>query len=264
MTHLHSTQERIRAVRRRESVDGAEILRIDPAAVLPDRDAVLRELAIANEERLSPEATELLDAALAEAERTTPEVRALLHVAGSEELEELFWAPNLHVHPSPLEQVLRGASHLALYAATLGAPICSRIREYFAAGDYPRGFFLDTVASMMADGAGSLLERYFEDIQAAADPSMEPTVVLGYSPGYCGWRLEAQRPLFRLLRPERIGLRLNESCLMDPIKSVSGILAGGPPRIHFFRNDYGFCADCRTKSCLRRMQALQRRFPQAR
>ncbi|GAB4247310.1 MAG: hypothetical protein Kow00109_23400 [Acidobacteriota bacterium] len=251
------------AVRREGAAGDVEILSIDPAAVLPDRDAVLRELAIANEERLSNEAAALLDAALEEASRLATAIPAVLRPIANRDLDDLFRPPELHQHPSPLEQVFDGAGDLAAYAATLGAPICSRIREHFAAGDYPRGFYLDTIASLMADAAGDLLEHYFEWLLRKAGGG-EETAALGYSPGYCGWRLEAQRPLFRVLGPERIGLHLNESFLMDPIKSISGILAAGPPEIHFFRNDYDFCADCRTQSCLRRMRALQRRFPEAR
>jgi hypothetical protein len=35
---------------------------------------------------------------------------------------------------------------------------------------------------------------------------------------------------------------------------VSGVLAAGAPDIHRFAPGYEFCADCRTKTCLGRVQ----------
>jgi hypothetical protein len=31
----------------------------------------------------------------------------------------------------------------------------------------------------------------------------------------------------------------------------------GPAEIHEFDNDYGFCSECRTKDCRRRLQAVR-------
>jgi hypothetical protein len=65
-----------------------------------------------------------------------------------------------------------------------------------------------------------------------------------------------QRALFAFIGAEAIGVTLNESCLMDPLKSVSGVLAAGPADIHRFAPVYAFCADCRTKACVGRIRAL--------
>ena len=48
-----------------------------------------------------------------------------------------------------------------------------------------------------------------------------------YSPGYCGWHVSQQQLLFSMLPPSPCGVRLNDSSLMYPIKSVSGIIAVG-------------------------------------
>jgi hypothetical protein len=83
--------------------------------------------------------------------------------------------------------------------------------------------------------------------------------VLPYSPGYCGWHISGQRALFRHLEPERIGITLNTSFLMQPLKSVSGVLVVGDPRIHEFDNDFDFCAECATLDCRARIGSVSGR-----
>ena len=77
------------------------------------------------------------------------------------------------------------------------------------------------------------LDRYPESTKR--DKSLLHTIVYGvlrYSPGYCGWHVSGQINLFNTLTPEKIGITLGESCLMNPLKSVSGVLVAGPPNIH--------------------------------
>jgi hypothetical protein len=115
---------------------------------------------------------------------------------------------------------------------------------------------LDSVASAATDRLAELLAARGR-IEASDDAGGE-SVTLGYSPGYCGWHVSGQRALFAFLRPETIGVTLNASCLMDPLKSVSGVLAAGPPEIHRFSPGYPFCADCRDKPCLGRIRSQSR------
>jgi hypothetical protein len=83
--------------------------------------------------------------------------------------------------------------------------------------------------------------------------------VLPYSPGYCGWTVRGQKNLFERLGPEQMGVTLNDSCLMTPIKSVSGVLVAGPGEIHSIRPDFAFCDECRTHACGARMASVLQR-----
>jgi hypothetical protein len=80
--------------------------------------------------------------------------------------------------------------------------------------------------------------------------------ILRYSPGYCGWNLTGQRALFAALGPEEIGIHLTDSCLMEPVKSISGVMVMGPADIHRFTDDYSFCLTCPTHDCRRRIKGL--------
>ena len=104
-----------------------------------------------------------------------------------------------------------------------------------------------------------LVERHFLESLSRATPAQgedSPAQALRYSPGYCGWHVSGQRALFAALRPAEIGLALRESCLMDPLKSISGVLVSGAPRIHDFVDDYPFCAECAERACRDRIASL--------
>jgi len=157
--------------------------------------------------------------------------------------------------PSPLAEIFPRASSLVLFAATVGAPVGERIAALFDAGDFALGAALDAAASEGTELAGVFLERAVLR-EAREKGAARETRVLRYSPGYCGWNLTGQRALFSALDPGAIGIRLNARCLMDPLKSISGVMVLGPAGIHDFDNDYGFCAACRTKDCRTRVRNL--------
>ena len=65
-----------------------------------------------------------------------------------------------------------------------------------------------------------------------------------YSPGYGDLSLESQKQVFALLNPPKyIGVTLNDSLLMSPSKSVTGIIGiGGCDK----KED---CANCNLENC---------------
>ena len=60
-----------------------------------------------------------------------------------------------------------------------------------------------------------------------ANVSSAKRITNRYSPGYCGWQVAEQHKLFQLIPDNYCGIRLTESALMDPVKSVSGIIGIG-------------------------------------
>ncbi|GAH91002.1 unnamed protein product, partial [marine sediment metagenome] len=47
------------------------------------------------------------------------------------------------------------------------------------------------------------------------------------SPGYCDWKIDQQKMVFRAMKDDSAGVRLTEECLMLPQKSISGIIGIG-------------------------------------
>lgn len=158
-----------------------------------------------------------------------------------------------------VDRVAPRARTFSLFAATLGAEVGARVASLFDQGDAPRAFLLDAVAAGAAERlserlAGALLARLREEGRAG-----DETRVLAYSPGYCGWRLEGQRSLFARLAPREAGIRLGAGGLMEPVKSVSGVLVAALAEAHRFRPDFDFCEGCEERTCLLRMASLRAR-----
>jgi hypothetical protein len=206
-------------------------------------------------DELAPRLRALLDAALAEFDALA-EPRAI-----AEELDEEAFGDVLDGLDYPLGETVIGqiyprAEACALYVATLGEPLCARIHELFATNDLGKAWMLDAVASSGADRLSYRLgERFREELSGRG---LDQVRVLPYSPGYCGWTVRGQRRLFAALGPGEIGVSINDSCLMSPIKSVSGVLIAGPKEIHRFRPDFPFCDECKTRACGRRMASVLR------
>jgi Vitamin B12 dependent methionine synthase, activation domain len=174
----------------------------------------------------------------------------------TDEALEVIAGAGRNATDSPIPGICGRATALAFYTITLGPAVCERIQQCLKNGDAAFGAMLDAAASSTTDRLATIAaERFREECQA--EGRVTPAEhVLPYSPGYCGWHISGQRRLFDRLCPDRIGLTLTETFLMQPIKSVSGVFVVGPRDIHLFRNDFDFCAACVTQACRERMRGL--------
>jgi hypothetical protein len=221
----------------------------------PPREEVLAVQHLPDLDALSDRLRDLLEDACAEFDALA-EPRAVAGELSREELEETLEGFEGPVEETVIGQVYPGGEAFALYVATLGTPLANRIREMFATNDLGRGWMLDAVASSGADRLSDLLAAGFE--AELRERGHGAPRVLPYSPGYCGWTVRGQPKLFARLDPGEIGVTLNDSCLMSPVKTVSGVLIAGPGEIHRFRPAFDFCKECKTHACGSRMASVLR------
>jgi len=157
-----------------------------------------------------------------------------------------------------LRSIYPDAENLAMFVLTMGSGVSEYIEKLFEKNDYAIAAMLDSVASTAADKAVSVLEERFKT-HWNQNSSIEDTTnkrVLAYSPGYCGWHVSGQKKLFKYLNPGEIGITLNNSSLMTPLKSVSGVLIYGDKEIHIFKNNFSYCRTCKTKNCRERIISI--------
>jgi len=211
----------------------------------PPEAAVVAALGLKGGRRPSPRSAELLRRAL-ELFRGLSEPRGVSLPVTAEEFAAIFRGQGRNARHAPLEVIFPRAERLHLFAFTLGERISAEIRRLFAGDDFALGAVLDAVASLAADNAGRVAEGWAESQAAGLKAYL-------YSPGYCGWHISGQEKLFASLKPGAIGMSLNNSYLMAPLKSISGVLVAGPAGIHRISGDYPFCAQCKSPACRERV-----------
>jgi cobalamin-dependent methionine synthase I len=115
---------------------------------------------------------------------------------------------------------LTDTSEVAVFVVTAGKAFDDYLHKIKTSSDIYTEFLADAVGSELAEATVRLVSRQLE--QFASERGM--FITLSYSPGYCGWHVREQPKLFSLLPDQPCGVKLNDSCLMSPVKSVSGII----------------------------------------
>lgn len=118
---------------------------------------------------------------------------------------------------------LRYSTKFALFICTTGQRISYQSQKLLAGENPVSGYVLDVLGTMIVESATDLLQIEIKRI--ASEKGME--ITNRYSPGYCKWSLADQHKLFSFFPPECCGISLTDSSLMNPVKSVSGIIGIG-------------------------------------
>lgn len=140
---------------------------------------------------------------------------------------------------------LRNSSSVALFICTAGEKL-SRCSQELLTGEHPvLGYVLDVLGSMVVEAATDQLQ---EKIQQMAH--LKGFLITNrYSPGYCKWSVADQHKLFSFFPHKCCGIKLTDSSLMHPIKSVSGIIGMGK-EVKFRQYTCDLChqADCSNRN----------------
>lgn len=139
---------------------------------------------------------------------------------------------------------LKGSSLYAFFVCTAGDAFQQYQERLKAAGDIVREFAANAIGSVLAEKTADAMER---ELEAFLMDKPELRHTNRFSPGYCGWHVREQKLLFSTFpqisdrttvepynrttaepyNRNPCGVRLTDSCLMMPIKSVSGVIGIG-------------------------------------
>ncbi len=136
---------------------------------------------------------------------------------------------------------LRKSDSVAVFLCTAGREIGLRSRRAMNEGDPLKGYIYDIFGSVMVDTAADLMQAELEKSVLSEGKK----ITNRYSPGYCGWDVAEQHKLFQLMPDNYCGIQLTPSALMDPVKSISGIIGIGTDVKY---NPYT-CGLCELKDC---------------
>lgn len=143
-----------------------------------------------------------------------------------------------------IDAYLKGAEYLALFTCTAGAIFTDLSSRYNQAGDYLEAYIADAIGSITVEKAMDIIQDQLETEMKAEGLS----ITNRYSPGYCNWPVSGQRELFDVMGEIPVKVSLTESCLMLPIKSVSGVIGIGR---NIKKRAYA-CQICKNKDCIYR------------
>ena len=163
--------------------------------------------------------------------------------------------PLLRFHPGKIiTNQLKGSEALCWFVATAGQEFEAFQHRLTKEGDMVRVYLANEIGSIIAEKTADRMEDLLQE-------QLTPKGLYHtnrYSPGYCGWKVSEQPILFELFRPKvsaqncnvsptPCDIHLTDSCLMIPIKSVSGVIGIGH---NVRRRDYtcnlcGLNASCR-------------------
>lgn len=232
-----------------------EILRFSVDQAIPNRDAVFVNQGIPAGAVVHRHIDELFNAALSIFSSTAAPLGILSEISQSA-FGRVYVGEGNNELRTPVDDIVGSAVHLALFVVTLGERVSHKIGECFEEKDFALGSMLDSVASAAADRTAALAEQHCSERLSRSGYSKATTRALRYSPGYCGWHVSGQKRLFEFVWPHQIGVSLRDSFLMEPLKSVSGVIIAGPSEIHDFPMDYPFCSNCTTRGCRERTKCL--------
>jgi hypothetical protein len=105
---------------------------------------------------------------------------------------------------------------------------------------------VNAVGSERAEAAEAVVLEQLRTVT----PTTRLAPTLPYSPGYCGMALAEQSKLFSLFADQPIGVSLTADWLMNPLKSVSGLIGlGSPDEVQYHGSP---CDRCDIQRCAMR------------
>lgn len=143
-----------------------------------------------------------------------------------------------------IAEKLKYSEYLVFFMVTVGIDFDKWNNISFKNDNTLLGYTIDCAGSELAEELAYITESYLFDICKKE----EYLTTNRYSPGYCGWNTNEQKLLFSLFPENFCNIHLTELFLMNPVKSISGVIGVGK---NVKKIDYQ-CSICDKKDCFRR------------
>lgn len=143
-----------------------------------------------------------------------------------------------------ISKLLEKADKVAVFILTIGKYLEDAVAQLAQDGLVLQSAVLDSIGSDIAEKLADSVESQISEV--AHNQGL--TITRRFSPGYCDWNVTQQKMVFQAMRGDCAGVRLTDSCLMIPRKSISGIIGIGPSEI----TKYNPCETCDEYDCIGR------------
>ena len=135
---------------------------------------------------------------------------------------------------------LAGSECIAVFAMTIGSGVSDLYAQYTSESDYLSAYWCDLLANHAVNRVMDNLKETIRNSYAGS------CITSNWGPGYCGWLLDEQRDLLALLPKGNRCVELTDAMLMQPSKSLSGVIGIGKEVVY---HESG-CADCILENCV--------------
>jgi len=129
------------------------------------------------------------------------------------------------------------AKEVGLFIATIGDFTAEKVKQAGKEKDGVKALIYDSIGSEYAESTADAIHRIIEKEQGYC--------MSRYSPGYNDWDISEQKKLFELVPGEKIDVKLTESYLMQPEKTVSAMIGISKRKLEG-------CKTCTKKDCIYR------------
>ena len=167
------------------------------------------------------------------------EIKDIVSVQG----EHVTIGDSITFESKVIARLLERCEKVAIFALTIGNHLEEMVAYLAENGLVLQATVLDAIGSGAAEKLATYVEYKMRNIAASQGLSISRR----FSPGYCDWEVSQQKMVFKALNGDSASIRLTESLLMIPRKSVSGIIGIGLPN-HDIEN-YNPCNTCHKKDC---------------
>ncbi len=124
-----------------------------------------------------------------------------------------------------IDSLLSGAKYMLISIATIGSKLDENILALNQSGNYLIAYLLDHIGLIALEQINTAVCSLAENKAQKNSWGVSQFI----SPGSLdGWELKGQKALFEVVPFDEIGVHLNSTGMMNPLKSVSGFIAIGP------------------------------------
>jgi len=137
---------------------------------------------------------------------------------------------------------------MAFCISTIGPALEAEVTRLAGAGELLKAVVLDSIGSVAAEAVADYIDAKIAEESAREGLKTSCRA----SPGYGDWDVREQAAVFALLPAERVGVRLSETFMMTPRKSISFAMhvAKKPERLRSENS----CGNCGRTDCLYRLE----------
>lgn len=141
--------------------------------------------------------------------------------------ENILLDNELKITSKKIVLLLKYCVKIFSFLVTIGKHLEEKRNYYSSKKETTRALILDAIGSVTAEELAEIVNK--EIIKECEKENLKTTN--RFSPGYGDWNLKQQKEFLNFLQAEKIGVKLSESFIMQPEKSVSAILGAYPQDI---------------------------------